>query len=167
MARQTLQTLLLLALLLTTTACGSGDDDGQRVGELIVGTWYRGWEPGDVTIEGDADVEPSSFSYDQFIFHNDGSYNGMIRSGTFTSLDFLGEVIYEGEYRCDNDNLKLVFTDEEGVRRTLLCQILTFNDDLLLIRFDNESPTFTVTLKLTKTDYSSSSSTSERPKRRV
>lgn len=93
-------------------ACGGGDDDGRRLGDSIVGTWQRGWGPGDVVIDGDTDLEPESFVYDQFVFRSDGAYNGMVRKGTFSSYDTEGEIIYEGDYQCDNNNLKLQYTDE-------------------------------------------------------
>ena len=78
-------------LLLLLSSCGVGDDDGQRLGEYIVGTWQRGWGPGDVIIEGAPEPEnpddpgwtPDRFSYDKFIFYDDGTYNGMIRTGSF------------------------------------------------------------------------------------
>ena len=64
-----------LAALLFVFACGGGDDDGRRLGEVIVGTWQRGWGEGDVVIEGDTDLRPENFAYDQFVFNDDGSYN--------------------------------------------------------------------------------------------
>ena len=39
--------------------------------------------------------------------HDDGKYNGMKREGTFLTIDDRGELIFEGDYLCDNDNLKL------------------------------------------------------------
>ena len=47
--------LYLFLLLPLFVCCGSGDDDGSRLGEQIVGTWYRGWEEGDVEIIGGLD----------------------------------------------------------------------------------------------------------------
>jgi hypothetical protein len=38
----------VVAALILTCSCGVGDDDGQRLGEYIVGTWLRGWGEGDV-----------------------------------------------------------------------------------------------------------------------
>ena len=49
--------------LFTLYSCGSGDDDGSRLGEQIVGTWYRGWEEGDVEIIGDVSVAPEDFIF--------------------------------------------------------------------------------------------------------
>ena len=37
----------LVAALILFTACGGGDDDGRRLGDMIVGTWQRGWGEGD------------------------------------------------------------------------------------------------------------------------
>ena len=44
-------------LLLLLTGCGVGDDNGERLGEYIIGTWQRGWGPGDVIIEGAPEPE--------------------------------------------------------------------------------------------------------------
>ena len=148
-----------LATTFLLTSCGGGDDDGNRMGEVILGTWKRGWAPGDVIIEGDTEWKPEDFEYDLFIFRGDGSYNGMLRNGTFTSLDIHGDVIYEGNYRCDNNNLKLEFKDESGQKQTLLCQILSFTEDTFVMKYVNEEYGITVTIKLYK-DQSSSTSAS-------
>ena len=84
--------------------CGSGDDDGSRLAEQIVGTWYRGWEEGDVEIIGDVSVAPEDFIYHYFKFNGDGTYNGMVRDGSFCAYDTYGDTIYAGTYKCDNDN---------------------------------------------------------------
>ena len=148
------------------TSCGTGDDDGRRLGELIVGTWQRGWGEGDVVIEGETDLKPENFTYDQFVFRGDGDYNGMVRKGTFSSYDTEGEVIYEGDYQCDNNNLKLQYLDEGGTKRTILAQIVSFTDDSIRIRYENEQYNVTVTFIIRKLNnesggYSSSSTTSE------
>jgi hypothetical protein len=131
-------------------ACGGGDDDGRRLGELIVGTWQRGWGEGDVVIEGSTDLEPENFAYDKFIFRGDGTYNGMVRKGTFSSYDELGRVIYEGDYQCDNNNLKLQFTDEEGTRRTILAQVTEFTNEYIRFRYEEEQYGITVTFIIRK-----------------
>jgi hypothetical protein len=131
-------------------ACGGGDDDGRRLGELIVGTWQRGWGEGDVVIEGNTDLEPENFAYDKFIFRGDGTYNGMVRKGTFSSYDELGRVIYEGDYQCDNNNLKLQFTDEEGTRRTILAQVTEFTNEYIRFRYEEEQYGITVTFIIRK-----------------
>ena len=155
-----------LVHLFTMTSCGTGDDDGRRLGELIVGTWQRGWGEGDVVIEGETDLKPENFTYDQFVFRGDGDYNGMVRKGTFSSYDTEGEVIYEGDYQCDNNNLKLQYLDEGGTKRTILAQIVSFTDDSIRIRYENEQYNVTVTFIIRKLNnesggYSSSSTTSE------
>ena len=155
--------ILLLPLMLM--ACGTGDDDGRRLGEMIVGTWQRGWGEGDVVIEGDTDLEPENFAYDQFVFRGDGSYNGMVRKGTFSSYDEFGRIIYEGEYQCDNNNLKLQYTDEEGVKRSILAQVVAFDETSIRFRYEEERYNITVTFIIRKLSnesngyYSSSSST--------
>ena len=123
-------------LLLLLSSCGVGDDDGQRLGEYIVGTWQRGWGPGDVIIEGAPEPEnpddpgwtPDRFSYDKFIFYDDGTYNGMIRTGSFVVLGKLGETIFTGEYKCDNSNLKMDFTNEDGQRGAILALVRSFSE---------------------------------------
>lgn len=129
------------------SACGSGDDDGQRLGELIVGTWQRGWGDSDVIIEGDTELKPENFTYDRFDFHDDGSYNGMVRKGTFIAYDTEGYVIYEGNYQCDNHNLKLEPSTDEG---TILAQVMTFTENTLMLRYENEQYNVTVTFIIYK-----------------
>ena len=163
--RRLLLPLVLVSFLLIPSAfllssCGGGDDDGRRMGELIVGTWQRGWDEGDVTIEGDTQWNPNDFSYDLFVFSGDGTYNGMVRSGSFVSYDYFGDVIYAGSYRCDNNNLKLEFKDEEGRKQTILAQILQFTEEMMQIRYENEDYGITLTMILRKTQSSSSTSDS-------
>ena len=128
----------LVAALILFTACGGGDDDGRRLGDLIVGTWQRGWGEGDVVIEGDTDLDPENFTYDQFVFRGDGDYNGMVRKGTFSSYDTYGELIYEGDYLCDNNNLKLQYLDDDGTKRTILAQVVDFDAASIRIRYEEE-----------------------------
>ena len=139
-----------MAALFLMSACGGGDDDGRRLGEMIVGTWLRGWGEGDVIIEGDTDFEPENFSYDRFVFRSDGTYNGMVRDGSFSAYDESGDVVDEGQYRCDNNNLKLEFTDEGGRKQTILAQVLMFTEDTLKIKYENEEYNVTVTMILRK-----------------
>ena len=140
----------LVAALILFTACGGGDDDGRRLGDTIVGTWQRGWGEGDVVIEGDTDLEPESFTYDQFVFRGDGDYNGMVRKGTFSSYDTQGRVIYEGDYLCDNNNLKLQYLDESGVKRTILAQVVDFDESSIWIRYEEEQHNIAVTFIIRK-----------------
>ena len=153
--------IFFLFLLLLFPSCGTGDDDGRRLGEYIVGTWQRGWGEGDVIIEGNTDIDPLSFSYDKFVFLPDGKYNGMMREGSFSSYDDFGDVIYEGTYRCDNSNIKLEFINEEGRKQTILAQVVSFTESMMTIRYENEEYNVTVTIVLRKeADASYSSSTS-------
>ena len=122
--------LLLLPLLI---GCGSGDDDGSRLAEQIVGYWYRGWEEGDVEIIGDVKVKPEDFSYHYFTFEGDGSYNGMVRDGSFSAIDTFGDTIYSGTYKCDNDNLRLEYTSS-GQKQKIQARVLSF--DQLAIRLE-------------------------------
>ena len=136
-----------LTALLFLFACGGGDDDGRRLGEIIVGTWQRGWSEGDVVIEGDTDLKPENFAYDRFEFHDDGSYNGMVCKGSFIAYDKEGYIIYEGNYQCDNHNLKLEPTTGEGA---LLAQVMSFTDNTLMLRYENEQYNVTVTFIVRK-----------------
>ena len=140
----------LVAALILFTACGGGDDDGRRLGDLIVGTWQRGWGEGDVVIEGDTDLDPENFTYDQFVFRGDGDYNGMVRKGTFSSYDTQGRVIYEGDYLCDNNNLKLQYLDESDVKRTILAQVVDFDESSIWIRYEEEQHNIAVTFIIRK-----------------
>ena len=140
----------LVAALILFTSCGGGDDDGRRLGDLIVGTWQRGWGEGDVVIEGDTDLDPENFTYDQFVFRGDGDYNGMVRKGTFSSYDTHGQVIYEGDYLCDNSNLKLQYLDESGVKRTILAQVVNFDESSIWLRYEEEQHNITVTFIVRK-----------------
>ena len=146
LSRKMIYRAACLAALFLLFACGGGDDDGRRLGDVIVGTWQRGYGPGDVIIDGDTELEPENLTYDQFIFHGDGSYNGMKREGTFVTLDDRGEVIYEGDYLCDNDNLKLIFEDE-GKKQTILAQVLAFTDDTIRLTWQNESVIVTLIIR--------------------
>ena len=120
-------------LLLLLTGCGVGDDNGERLGEYIVGTWQRGWGPGDVIIEGAPEPEdpddpgwtPERFSYDKFIFNGDG-------------LGKQGETIFTGDYKCDNSNLKMDFTNEDGQRGTILALVRSFTETTLIISYEAE-----------------------------
>ena len=138
--------LFLLLPLFFFTACGGGDDDGRRLGEIIVGTWQRGWGEGDVKIEGNTELRPENFAYDLFVFNDDGSYNGMVRKGTFIVYDTYGSIIFEGKYQCDNNNMKLEPNGEEK----LLAQVVYFTDNALQLRYENEQYNVTVTFIVRK-----------------
>ena len=140
----------LMAALLFFLGCTGGDDDGRRLGEMIVGTWQRGWGEGDVVIDGDTELQPENFTYDKFIFNNDGTYNGMVRKGTFVTIDKEGEVIFEGDYQCDNNNLRLEFLDEGGRKQKILAQIVSFTEHEILLRYDSDEWGVTVSLKIRK-----------------
>ena len=139
-----------MAALLFFLGCTGGDDDGRRLGEMIVGTWQRGWGEGDVVIDGDTELQPENFTYDKFIFNNDGTYNGMVRKGTFVTIDKEGEVIFEGDYQCDNNNLRLEFLDEGGRKQKILAQIVSFTEHEILLRYDSDEWGVTVSLKIRK-----------------
>lgn len=142
MSNKILYRAVCLTALLSLFACGGGDDDGRRLGELIVGTWLRGWNEGDVIIEGDTELRPENFAYDRFEFHDDGSYNGMVRKGTFIAFDTEGYVIFDGNYQCDNHNLKLEPSTGEG---TMLAQVVSFTDNTLMLKYENEDYNVTIT----------------------
>jgi hypothetical protein len=133
---------------------------------MIVGTWQRGWGEGDVVIEGNTELEPDNFTYDQFVFRGDGAYNGMVRKGSFSAYDDYGRIIYEGDYQCDNNNLKLQYIDTDGIKRTILAQVVEFSDTSIRFRYEEEQHNITVTFIIRKLSnesggyYSSSSTTS-------
>ncbi|MBQ8988341.1 MAG: hypothetical protein IJ067_01445 [Prevotella sp.] len=142
----------LAALLLLFISCTGGDDDGRRLGETIVGTWQRGWNEGDIIIEGNVGDEftPDKIDYDLFIFQGDGSYNGMVRKGSFFATEVEeGEVVFKGNYQCDNSNLKLEGQSGFGYQ-SLLLQILSFTDDIMQVRYVDETYHVTVTLTIRK-----------------
>lgn len=136
-----------LAALFFALSCGGGDDDGRRLGEIIVGTWQRGWGEGDVIVEGETELSPENFAYDRFEFNADGSYNGMVRKGTFVAYDTYGNIIYEGTYQCDNHNMKLEPSTGEG---KMLAQVVSFTDDTVILRYENEDYNITVTFIVRK-----------------
>ena len=136
-----------LAALFFALSCGGGDDDGRRLGEIIVGTWQRGWGEGDVIVEGDTELSPENFAYDRFEFNADGSYNGMVRKGTFVAYDTYGNIIYEGTYQCDNHNMKLEPSTGEG---KMLAQVVSFTDDTVILCYENEDYIITVTFIVRK-----------------
>ena len=145
-------TFLLFLLTSLTTSCGSGDDDGGRLGEQIVGTWYRGWEEGDVEIVGDVDVAPEDFIYHYFTFAGDGTYNGMVRDGSFCAYDTYGDTIYAGTYKCDNDNLRLEYTNGSQ-KQKIQARVLSFDDMTIKLEYKNTDldVPFTVRIKLSAT----------------
>ena len=136
-----------LAALFSALSCGGGDDDGRRLGEIVVGTWQRGWGENDVIVEGDTELSPENFAYDRFEFNADCSYNGMVRKGTFVAYDTYGNIIYEGTYQCDNHNLKLEPSTGEG---KMLAQVVSFTDDTVILRYENEDYNITVTFIVRK-----------------
>ena len=135
-----------LAALLFVLSCGGGDDDGRRLGEIIVGTWQRGWGEGDVIIEGETDLTPENFTYDQFVFNDDGSYNGMVRKGTFIAYDTNGNVIIDGSYQCDNHNMRL----EPNGEAKMLAQVAFFTDTTLQLKYTFEEYNISVTFIIRK-----------------
>lgn len=147
LSKKTLYRAACLAALLFTLACGGGDDDGRRLGEIIVGTWQRGWGEGDVIIEGNTELTPENFAYDRFEFYDDGSYNGMVRKGTFVAYDIYGSIVYEGNYQCDNHNMKLEPSSGEG---KMLAQVVSFTDNTLILRYENEDYNITLTFIVRK-----------------
>ena len=141
--------LLLLPLLI---GCGSGDDDGSRLAEQIVGNWYRGWEEGDVEIIGDVNVSPEHFIYHYFKFNSDGTYNGMVRDGSFCAYDTYGDTIYAGNYKCDNDNLRLEYNNGSRTQK-IQARVMSFDDMTIKLEYKNTDydVPFTVRIKLSAT----------------
>ena len=74
----------------------------------------------------------------------------MVRKGTFSSYDTQGRVIYEGDYLCDNNNLKLQYLDESDVKRTILAQVVDFDESSIWIRYEEEQHNIAVTFIIRK-----------------
>ena len=74
----------------------------------------------------------------------------LMRSGSFSAYDEFGDIIYEGTYRCDNNNLKLEYTNDSGGKQTILAQVLSFTEDTMTLRYENEEYNVSVTLILRK-----------------
>ena len=141
-----LSTTLLISLsIFLLSSCGTGDDDGARLGEFIAGSWYRV----DLQIEGDTGLEPEDLTYDRFDFTGDGSYNGMVREGEFAAISKFGNLIYDGTYKCDNNNLRLEFLDE-GKKQKILAQVISFTENTLHLRYVAEDYDVTINLWLRK-----------------
>ena len=153
--RKQIKTLVNSLLLLFTIhcslfifcSCGTGDDDGSRLAEQIVGTWYRGWEKGDVEIIGDVKVTPEDFSYHYFTFAGDGTYNGMVRDGSFFAIDTFEDTIYTGKYKCDNDNLRLEYKSN-GQTQKIQARVLSFDEMSIRLEYKNTDADLPVTVRL-------------------
>ena len=133
--------LLLFAIhcsLFIFCSCGSGDDDGSRLAEQIVGTWYRGWEDSDFEIVGEEEFAPENYNYHYFTFNNDGTYNGMVRDGSFCAYDTYGDTIYAGTYKCDNDNLRLEYKDEGGRKQKIQALVLSYDETFIKLEYKLE-----------------------------
>ncbi len=130
-----------MAALFLIVSCGGGDDDGRRLGETIVGTW----QCGEVVIDGDTELQPEDINLDKFVFQADGTYNGMVRQGSFVATDIEGETVMEGSYKCDNSTLRM-----ESGRQVIVAQVAAFSDDMVQLRYVNETYHVTVLLTLRK-----------------
>ena len=129
----------MMAALFLIVSCGGGDDDGRRLGETIIGTWQRG----EVVIDGDTELQPEDIDLDKFVFQADGTYNGMVRQGSFVATDIEGETVMEGSYKCDNSTLRM-----ESGRQVIVAQVVAFSDDMIQLRYVNETYHVTVSLTL-------------------
>ena len=134
-----------LAALIICLSCGTGDDDGSRLGEQIVGTWYRD----SLVIEGDTGLDPEDLTYHRFDFLGDGSFNGMRRKGSFAAISRFGNLIYEGSYECDNNNLRLEFYDE-GKLQKLHTQVVSFTEERMQLRYESDEYKIGIRLWLKK-----------------
>ena len=137
-------------LLLLLIGCTGGDDDGRRIGDTIVGTWQRGTNPDDVVIEGDAELDPDALPIQKLIFLGDGSYNGMVRKGSFQALSKDGQITSEGTYQCDNSNLRLEYIDEYDEKQKLLMQVVSFTEDVVRLRYVMGTFGVTITVNIYK-----------------
>ena len=131
----------VMAALFLMSACGGGDDDGRRLGEMIIGTWQRS----EVSIDGNTELHPEDFDMDSFVFYGDGDYNGMVRKGTFHVTDADGNTVLEGSYQCDNNTLKL-----ESDNQVIVAQVIAFSEKTIQLRYVNGNYHVTITLTLRK-----------------
>lgn len=131
----------IMAALFLIIACGGGDDDGRRLGETIIGTWQRG----EVIIDGEPDLNPEDINLDKFVFRADGDYNGMVRKGSFVTMDAEDKTVLEGNYKCDNSTLRL-----ESSQQVIVAQVMAFTDDTIQLRYVLESYHVTISLTLRK-----------------
>ena len=145
--RYSLSTFLFPLSSLFLLSCGTGDDDGARLAEQIVGTWYRGWGEGDVEIIGDVNVTPEDFSYHYFTFEGDGTYNGMVRDGSFYAIDTHEDTIYTGIYKCDNDNLRLEYMSS-GQKQKIQARVLSFDETAIRLEYKSTDADLPVTVRL-------------------
>lgn len=129
--------------------CTGGDDDGRRLGDIIVGTWLRGTNPADVVIGG-ADLDPDDLAIQQLMFLGDGSYNGMVRKGSFQAFDMQGQPTATGTYQCDNSNLRLEYTDGYGDNQKLLMQVVSFTETTMQLRYVMGAIGVTITVTVHK-----------------
>ena len=136
----------ILCLLIS---CTGGDDDGRRLGDTIVGTWQRGTNPDDVVIEG-ADMDPDELAIQRLSFLDDGTYNGMVRKGSFQAYDKNGMLTSTGTYQCDNNNLRLEYIDEYGDNQKLLAQVISFTESMMQLRYVMGAVGVTITVTVRK-----------------
>ena len=137
-------------LLLLLIGCTGGDDDGRRIGDTIVGTWQRGTNPDDVVIEGDSELDPDELPIQKLTFLGDGTYNGMVRKGSFQALSKDGEITSEGTYQCDNSNLRLEYIDEYSEKQKLLMQVVSFTEEVVRLRYVMGTFGVTITVNIYK-----------------
>ena len=137
-------------LLLLLASCSGGDDDGRRLGDTIVGTWQRGTNPDDVVIDGDAELDPDELPIQELVFLGDGTYNGMVRKGSFQTFSQDGRMTSEGTYQCDNSNLRLEYLDEYDEKQKLLMQVVSFAEQVVQLRYVMDAIGVTITVNIYK-----------------
>ena len=64
--------------------------------------------------------------------------------------DKVGDIILEGNYQCDNYNLRLDFSSEDGGKHKILAQVLSFTDDTVVIQYVSDDYGVTVTITIRK-----------------
>ena len=74
----------------------------------------------------------------------------MVRTGSFLTVDTAGEMIFDGSFQCDNNNLKLDCVNSSGERRKILAQVLSFTDNQMQIRYVIDEYDVTVTVIIRK-----------------
>lgn len=115
-----------------------------------MGTWQRGTNPDDVVIDGDAELDPDELPIQELVFLGDGTYNGMVRKGSFQAFSQDGRMTSKGTYQCDNSNLRLEYLDEYDEKQKLLMQVISFTEQVVQLRYVMDAIGVTITVNIYK-----------------
>jgi hypothetical protein len=76
----------------------------------------------------------------------------MVRDGSFCAYDTYGDTIYAGNYKCDNDNLRLEYNNGSRTQK-IQARVMSFDDMTIKLEYRNTDydVPFTVRIKLSAT----------------